>query len=201
MVFRTTTQREIPAQVAHELKNLFDRIQGEHFAGRMWRELLSDDERVMLGGTFSEAFVKEPQRAVGMYRRLYPSLSLERAMLEVTRQLGWIHQARYERLLDAVGEKIDLLPGRGARPRWDGKSLFFNGQLVRKIRQPKKAFRVVQILDEFEKQGWTTTVEFQGLGVAERQRLREAVASLNDGLTGLAFQMDGTGAGVMWRVA
>jgi len=201
MIYHTSEGREIPEQIARELKELYDQIRGEHFAGRMWRELLSEDERVMLGGKFTAAFVKEPRGAVGMYGRLYPVLSLERAMLEVTRQMGWVHQARYDRLLDAVGEKNALLPGRGARPDWDGKSLFFNGQLVRQIKQPNKAFRIVQILNEFERQGWPATVEFKNLSAAERQRLREAVASLNKRSTQLLFRMDGTGAGVMWGMA
>src|SRR6478672_10894744 len=94
MVFYTTTQREITKQVAFELRDLFLQIQGENFAGRMWNEILSEDERVILGGKFADAFVNERHRAMGLYRRLYPNLSLERAMLEVTRELGWIHQAK-----------------------------------------------------------------------------------------------------------
>jgi hypothetical protein len=198
MVFATSTGYEISNQVACELKNLYLQSRGEHIAGRLWRQILSEEDRAYLGGDFRQAFLAEEHRMVGIYNRLYSQLSVERSMLEALRQLGWIPEARYERLVEAIGEGSDLLPRRGGRPEWRKPALYLRGQLIRQIRQTDKAFRIVSILDAFELRGWPPHLTYGQLKLEPGRELREAVATLNRGLEAIVFKPDGTGKGVLW---
>jgi hypothetical protein len=200
MAFATSTGYQISDQVARELKELYSRSSGPHIAGRLWCEVLDKQDRDCLGGDFRRILVAEQHGMIGIYHRLYPRLSLERAMLEGLRQVGWLTESRYERLIEAIGEDPELPPSRGARPIWDRSTatLFVNGQIIRRIRQPKKAFRIVAILDAFEARGWPSHLCHDTLGLEAGRELRDAVATLNLGLKVLAFKPDGTGKGVIW---
>jgi len=200
MVFATSTGYEISNQVACELKNLYLQSRGEHIAGRLWRQVLSEEDRAYLGGDFRQVFVAEQHRMLGIYNRIYPRLSLERAMLEALRQVGWVTEARYERLIEAIGEDPDLPPSRGSRPIWDKETatLFLNGQAIRHVRQPKKAFRIVAVLDAFERHGWPHHLSHEMLRLNAGRELRDSVATLNKDLKLLVFGSDGTGKGVRW---
>jgi hypothetical protein len=200
MVFATSTGYKISNQIACELKELYLQSRGEHVAGRLWRQVLSEEDRVYLGGDFRQVFVAEQHRMLGIYNRIYPRLSLERAMLEVLRQVGWLTEARYERLIEAIGEDPDLPPSRGSRPVWDKETatLFLNGQAIRRVRQPKKAFRIVAILNAFESRGGPNHLKHDKLGLGSGRELSDAVGTLNLGLEVLVFERDGRGEGVRW---
>jgi len=199
MVYRTLAGQEIADRTARELKQLYDESRGEHFAGRLWREVLTEDERLSLGGNFVQAYLNE-HRAVGMYRSLYGRLSFERALLEMMRHVGWLAEARYERLLDEIGETRLLSPGRGGRPVWTGKCLFLNGEEIRTIRQPKKSHRAKAILDAFERHGWPSHLKLEEVGAFRTKELSDALRRLNDGLKRIKFSMDGSATGIVWRL-
>jgi hypothetical protein len=91
-------------------------------------------------------------------------------------------------------------------PVWDAecRRLSFDGRLVKWFRQP--ADNQVRILSAFQELDWPRRIDdpLPGEhGVDPRQRLREAIKSLNgcqEGGQVLRFRGDGTGEGVTWEI-
>jgi hypothetical protein len=128
------------------------------------------------------------------------NLSLDRAALEIGRKLDMLTPATYDWLLRELGEQG---PAAGAAdyPAWDRdrRTLSFKGEVVRSIRSVTVAKHVTTILDAFENRGWPRRIDDPLPGYADKQRLREAVANLNVGLTGIRFYSDGSGKGIIWQ--
>src|SRR4051794_1008363 len=91
-------------------------------------------------------------------------------------------------------------------PFWDRarRRLWLGDRLVKWFRQP--AENQQRILDAFQELGWPPGIEdpLPGEhGIEPRQRLRQAIKSLNgcqEGGLVLRFRGDGTGEGLTWEV-
>jgi hypothetical protein len=198
MVFTTIAGKPISGQTVSALRDLYRQSHGEFLTGRLWREILSNEERLALGGSFAAAFRAAP--GVGeMYHRVYPGLSAERALLESMRLLGWLAQPKYELLVDGIGEHRTLPPSRGGKPLWDGKTLFLNCEAIRTFRQPKKAKRLTAILDAFHRHGWPHELGREKIGKYSARELSDALRRLRKGLDRITIEMNGAGTGVLWR--
>jgi hypothetical protein len=92
MVGAVSPRRQFSDQVIAQLRNLFTEAGGEHVAGRLWRDVLNEEERASLGGNFGVAFRKD-HHAAHMYHRLKPGITFERALLETACQVGWLFEA------------------------------------------------------------------------------------------------------------
>src|SRR5262245_20510741 len=125
MVYATSTGRQISDQTAFELHGLYHEARSERLAARLWREVLSEEDRASLGGDFAAAYRNE-HLGVGMLQRLHPELTFERALLEFLRSVGWLAEARYERLVEGIGESRVLPASEPERPQWNAKQ----GQLA-----------------------------------------------------------------------
>jgi hypothetical protein len=199
MVFFSPTKREFSQRTARELSELYHWSRGEHAAARFWREVLTDEEQTALGGNFRAAYL-DCEGMVGMYAQLVPGLTFERALLEVMRKLGWLPEAKYDRLVQAIGEPIALPPSRGAQPHWDRSraTLSYGGQPIRQIRQPGRAVNIVAILEAFERLEWPTVVPLTEIAGLSPHKRHQTIYDLNEGLKGIRFGMNGSGDGIVW---
>ena len=162
---------------------------------------------LILARVFSEADrqrVDEDELEKTHIARIWASLrtiSVTRAVLDLTRRLELLPQLDYEHLLEQTGEQGSA-EGVPDYPIWDRdrRTLFFRNEPVRTIRSLTVAKHVVAILDEFQSLGWPHRIESPLPGYTDSQRLHEAVANLNKGLTQIRFFSDGTGHGIEWRV-
>lgn len=71
-----------------------------------------------------------------------------------------------------------------------------NGEVVRKVRSVKVAKNVVIILDVFQEEKWPRRVDSP---FTTDEKRREAVSSLNEGLSQLVFEADGNDS-IRWRI-
>lgn len=123
------------------------------------------------------------------------------AILELAYEFNFLSDADRRRLLAALGEKESTPAAQ--RPRWDrdtGK-LHYGGKLARQVQNPGRATNIVAILDAFEEQGWPARIDDPLPDGGDKQRLREAIRTLNQGLSRLRFRADGTGSGICWEPA
>jgi hypothetical protein len=104
---------------------------------------------------------------------------------------------RYESLRRAIGEPVDA--GDRDVPIWDSESgvLLFRGELIREV--SPRASNLRTILDVFQEEKWKSKIDSPLPGGKNSQKLREAVRSLNDGLTKIRFFCDGMAEGVQWE--
>lgn len=91
-----------------------------------------------------------------------------------------------------------------SRPYWDAsrRELRFDGRCVKRLRRP--APNQVLVLAVFQEEGWPPQIHDPlppDQRVNSRVRLRDTIASLNQGQTPLVirFSGDGTGEGVRWE--
>lgn len=66
---------------------------------------------------------------------------------------------------------------------------------------PARATSIVAILDAFEEERWPDQIDDPLPGGSDPQRLREAIRTLNEGLTLIRFRGDGSGQRVVWEAA
>jgi hypothetical protein len=174
-------------------------------AGRKLWVRLSETERQALGGDFERCH-KRIKNTLDLWASL-KGCSEVRALVDVGRRLGHFTESDYRWLLDEIGEADEPAAGSGhagpaaTKPSWNGQrcELFYRGTVVRKIRSRTVAEHVTRILDAFEEEGWPDRIDDPLPGGSDPQRLREAVSSLNRGLTVLCFRADGTGQGILWE--
>jgi hypothetical protein len=133
------------------------------------------------------------------------SISIARATVDLAHAVDLIDDGCHRRLLRELGESASAASEQPNRPVWDrdANELRFRGKVVRQIRSITVAKNVVAILDAFEEAGWQNR-HVDNLPAPlddDPQKLREAVATLNEGLEtdDLWFKSDGTGHGVLVR--
>lgn len=87
----------------------------------------------------------------------------------------------------------------GDLPAWDSTSrtLTFKGKLARKV--GPKASNLVSVLNCFAEDEWPMRIDSPFSPDEEgKEKLREAVRTLNSTIDGMEFRTDGTGMGVEW---
>jgi hypothetical protein len=75
-------------------------------------------------------------------------VSKDRAIVDIAYLFDWIDTKTRTKLLKAIGNDATA----GGAPRWIARTgdLWFDGQIVRHIRNPAKATLIIRILDAFE---------------------------------------------------
>ena len=115
----------------------------------------------------------------------------------MTSLLNAIHREIQDGLQHLALQSVDV------KPRWDGETfeLHVGPFLTRQVRPI--AGKPILILASFEELGWPRRIDdpTYDLGRTRPDRLKEALASLNEGLLLLRFRSDGTGEGVIWEWA
>lgn len=188
---------DLPKHVEENLKDLYVRIGLPHLTTRLMHEVLSPREAELLEYKLlpENALPIDAARAILRVVARQRGLSLECALLVLSRELDLIGAGRYESMRRAIGESIDN--GIKSVPNWDAASgtLRFNGDVVRQVHGRAKYIRI--LLDSFEEQHWQSRIDSPFQRAAQSRRLRDTVDSLKDGLRLITFRCDGFG-GVEW---
>jgi excisionase family DNA binding protein len=197
VAIHTSRGVEIEPHIARDLRILWLAATGDHIAARVWRELLTNEQRMALGGQFGAA-VRSAGTGVQLYRAAKPGMTLERAVLEINRQLGMMLDGKYRRLFMAIGEDGESSAPLVTKPNWDGRVLWYRGLQVRRIQQPGRATRLRAVLEAFQELGWPDHVSLDDVGLTAAVA-RQTIYDFNDMSRGIRFEMDGNASGITWR--
>lgn len=189
---------DLPAEIQRQLQDLYLQVLPWPAAERIWQRL-TDAEQQQLGDDFQAAYAH-----AGGTAELWAELrgvDPPQAIVEVAHELGFLHEPRFQWFMREIGAEMQT-PASVATPHWDHDrgELHFQGQIVRRVRGAVVAANLVAILDAFETEGWPTRIDDPLPGGRDSQRLREAVRTLNVGLTGIVFRSDGSGQGILWVI-
>ncbi len=190
--------KKLPSPLQEKLLSLRLKLKAAASAHMMWERLLSDEDRASLGGDLETCW--RSMGTVGIWMRLR-GVSELRAAVDLGLELDHISAADHKWLLREIGESktssVRVLPSWNR----DTGELQFGGQFVRRIARRMLAANIVLILDAFQKQGWPDRIDDPLPNGPDKQRLREAVRTLNKRLKVIRFRADGTGCGIVWEVA
>lgn len=187
---------DLPLPIRQKLEELEPRVQSNITAVLVWTRCFTERERAALGNDNYLAW-KNNGRTAGMWAAVR-ECSKDRAILDIAYERDWIDTETYRQALAALGELTDPVN----TPRWIARTgeLWFDGQVVRKIHNLKKATNIVPILNAFEENGWPPSVDDPVTGGGDSVRRRHSVESLNDGLKKIRFSCVGDGESFRWDV-
>lgn len=194
---RFKTRTDLPPHVAVALKELYVQMSLPVCITRLTQEILTRDE-IRLVEEASPSVIKrlsETVRAVLSIVAQQRRISLERALLDLSRSLDMFGEGRYESLRLAIGEPV--ASGDNEVPRWkleEGR-LYCKGRLIRTVSGQGTDLR--SILNAFEEDHWPPRIDSPLSGTPLKRR--RAIASLNKGLSGIVFKSDGTSEGILWH--
>lgn len=149
------------------------------------------------------------QSLVELWQICHPGDSPRRALVELCGRSGKLSDARYRYLLaeldrfeppresiasaaapvDAVQPDPPLPLPRREDLSWDRSNgwLLLKDRQIRRISSISRAKRCVEILDEFQKQGWPDAIVIPAEFLKRSVAVRQAVRSLNQGLSEVQF--------------
>jgi hypothetical protein len=187
---------DLPARLRTHLDELEPRVQRNVVAITIWENSFSPAERKQLGDDPYLAW-KHNGRTAGMWAAVR-GVSKDRAIIDIAHALDWLDTKTCKALLKALGEGATA----SGTPRWLARTgeLWFEGRIVRRIRNQAKASTIVRILDAFELCGWPTTIDDPVTAGGDSAQRRRAVESLNDGLERIRFACAGDGESFRWDV-
>jgi hypothetical protein len=190
-----------------QLQEMTARFETPNGAEKVWEDVFSDTDRKKLGNKLNEAW--REHGTVGMASKVW-RCSRDEALIRLCEECGSYDAATLRRmrrdknLVVATNRKVR----RSRRPRWNKEKgeLQYEGKVVRCVRIGV-ATHVMNILDHFELENWPRRIDSplhpnKGVRVGPKgdsATLRDAIKSLNTGLTGIEFCADGRGLGVTWK--
>lgn len=174
------------------LRTLLRRVQAPNAAERVWTRLFTDHDRAFLGDDLQSTWLT--RGTIGMWMRA-KTVSWSRALIELSKALGWLNASDRDWLLRETGECVQA----PSLPAWNSATgeLILDGQLVRSV--AVRALNIRPILDAFQEEAWPPRIDDPLPGGADAKRLHRALETLNEGLTRIRFSSDGAGLGVIWR--
>lgn len=187
---------DLPAHVRTKLDELEKKLQSNVVAMMVWENHFTPAERKQLGDDPYLAW-KRNGRTSGMWAAVR-GVSKDRALIDIAHALDWLDTKTCKALLTALGEGANA----AGTPRWLARTgeLWFEGRVVRRIRNQAKASTIVRILDAFELCGWPPTIDDPVTAGGDSTKRRRAVESLNDGLERIRFACAGDGESFRWDV-
>ncbi len=186
---------DLPARLRNQLDALEVRAQSNFVAVVIWEQHFSAADRKTLGDDPYLAW-KSHGRTVGMWAAAR-GVSKERAIVDIAYALDWLDTKTCKALLTALGQDANA----AGTPRWINRTgeLWFDGQVVRTIRNQTRASVIVRILEAFEESGWPRTIDDPITAGGDSAQRRHAIESLNDGLKRMRFTCAGDGESFAWE--
>ncbi|MFH1268863.1 MAG: hypothetical protein ABIK89_24315 [Planctomycetota bacterium] len=167
---------------------------------------MTEIDREHLGSDLKEYYGR--LGTAGMWMELR-GVSLERAVIEVARELGFLDEPTANWLLREIGE--DTPPPRGAaHPVWNRETgrLCWGKKVIRRVRIMKHPSSVQRILDAFQAAGWPSRIadplsmgEKNASPISSKKRanaVRQVVRYLNKGLELIRFHVQEGGGAITW---
>ena len=189
-----------PSEVAFaEFQKHFLNVHLMFIAMRLWDRVLRTEDRAKLGASLEVAIVHH-QSTIGWWRVLYPNVSEEQAVLDISKSLGAIDETTHDWLMREFVPKRSL-QSRRPHPVWNHETgkLIFEGEIIRSVRTGVGR-HITKILDAFEEDGWPDRIDSPILKTDAGMVHRDAIRKLNDGLRAIRFRSDGTGDGICWEM-
>jgi hypothetical protein len=188
-------RRDLKPDVKEEFQELFHKLILPPLQPLLEKVLKPQERRTLKGEKGGRNYVslKHTLSVIASSRQL----TLERAALELARAVDIIGIGKYERLRTAIGEPVTQ--SLHDVPQWDAKSLElrFRGKVIRRL--SPRAKNCKRILSAFDTDGWPPRIESPLASGRNSSKLREAVRTLNGGLSAIRFYCDGTGEAVTWQ--
>lgn len=187
---------DLPAGVRKQLDQLEVRVQRNGVAVVIWNNHFTVADRKELGDDVYLAW-KHNGRTAGMWAAAR-GVSKERAIVDIAYLFDWIDTKTCTKLLKAIGDEATA----GGTPRWIARTgeLWFDGEIVRQVRNAARATLVVRILEAFEESGWPRTIDDPVTSGGDSSQRRRAIESLNKGLARIRFACTGDGMSFGWEV-
>ena len=186
--------QRISGEVANELNRARLVIQPFMVAARLWRRLLTAEDRRRLGGSLESAYQRLGTARMWQEAR---GVSLERAVVDVARGVGRMSEATARWLSRELA--LDDPPPPADRPIWHPEKgkLCFGSRVIRRVRMMRNPSNIQQILDAFQGAGWPSRID-NPLGT-DQQRLHQALRSLNGSLEMIRFRSQEGGGAISWE--
>ena len=186
---------DLPAPVRKLLDELEPRVQRNVVAVAIWEHFLTPAERKSLGNDAYLAW-KNYGRTAGMWAAAR-DVSRDRAIADIARAMDWVDTSTFSKMLKALGEGSQV----AKKPRWISRTgeLWYEGKVVRRIRNLAKASVIVRILEAFEESDWPPRIDDPVTSGGDSAQRRRAVESLNDGLERIRFACAGDGESFAWQ--
>ena len=204
---RLRPRTDLPEHIQSRLRELYEQIGLPQLWPRLQRVILTEHEVGLVEKTGAWEKSKPLVAADAMLDIVAEQRhwTLERAVLEIGLELGFLGAGDYKVLRRAIGEPVDAEteppPKERSTPHWDREhgKLWFGGKEVRKVQIRKKPSRIETILNAFEKAKWQPISEPFGRRLSET-RIHQIVNRLNTGLTKIRFHAHAGGQEIIWAV-
>jgi hypothetical protein len=191
--------REVPANVQRDLLGLASTtLLSLYGARRIWDEVLTDAEKRRLGDSIEDAWAKHGS-ALCWWIHLTGQDAL-RSVVELSYRADSFDERVRRRYLRAIGQPDNGPPATGGKPHWERSTgqLWFGGQVVREIRDLGKAHAIVEVLDDFQRQGWPVSIDYPS--ASDSDTLHGRIKSLNKcKIPAIKFRSNGKGTGIAWQ--
>lgn len=198
----TTKSQPLPMPYAEWFEACYLRVANQAAALKLWSEVLSRDQQIMLGDNFETA-CETCGGPIQMWRKAFCVRDTHIATVQLGHRLNLINTDRASKLLEFFCGSTTL--SYSDRPTWDrlNRQILYRGQRVRQVKRHHKPTNVERILDEFELAQWQELIQldrFSDSNLLDRDQIREAVKILNKGLTTIRFTAQKGGAVIRWEV-
>lgn len=186
---------DLPERLRLTLEHLEPRVQAAPVAIAVWTTLFTAAERATLG---DEPYVawKHNGGTAGMWAAVR-DVPRDQAIVEIAYALDRLDTVTADELLRALGvERAPASIPRWLKPRGE---LWFDGRIVRRIRNVGRAKNVVAVLDAFESDGWPARIDDPVTSGGDSSQRRRTIESLNKELETIRFACGGDGCSFEWK--
>ncbi len=194
-----TAEGTLAPDVAGELDVAYQRVKPFVSAERVWRRMLTEADRRKLGGDLEKAYGQHGTVGMWIKRR---GVSIQRGVLDVAHEIGFLDPQTYRWLLSELGEKYKPRKTRQIHPRWDSEtgSLWLDDHIIRDVRIFRGCTNIQQILDAFQKARWASRID-NPLPSCGQEETHQVVFRLNRGLAEIRFHVQKGGRAITWTHA
>ena len=192
----TTRGRELSPWVADELATQALRIKPRVSAEHLWTRVLTEEDRLRLGGDFENCYPR--LGTAGMWMELR-GVSEERAVIEVARKLRFLDEESANQLLREIGEEAPA-PPVPEHPVWHPEKgeLCWGDQVIRRVRIMARPSSIQTILDAFQAAEWPPRIADPITQGRKAHEVRQIVFYLNEGLELIRFHVQESGRAITW---
>jgi hypothetical protein len=189
--------RPIPCTLDQKLQDLAQRVRITVIQHRIWNDMFTEEERQVIAANDTMG-----PDIIDIWSK-FREVSVQHAVVDLAREMSFLSAPDASRLLAELGETATPID---VKPIWDKSTgkIRLGGCTIKRVHKPNLATNISRILDAFQEEGWPPQIidplpEIKELKQTPKQRLHEAVKSLNHKLTLVRFHTDGTGEGVFWE--
>ena len=192
----TVRRSDLPERLRKKLEELEPRVQGVAAATAIWTRHFTAAEQRTLGDDADIAW-KNNGRTAGMWAAVR-EVSRDQAIVQIAYALDWLDTETSDQLIKALGGGTENV----SKPRWlkEKRELWFEGKIVRQIRNASRAKNIIAILDAFEDSGWPTQIDDPVTSGGDSSQRRRTIESLNKDLKRVRFSCAGDGESFRWEI-